>query len=74
MPVGNGGQELVALEDGEPVAEFGTVVFHPMLVEGEQATSIERNRTHREDREHARRAAERRKGWEQQWIDWDDRL
>ena len=25
----------------------------------------------REDREHARRAAQRRKGWEQDWIDWD---
>ncbi|QLD89261.1 protein-L-isoaspartate O-methyltransferase [Natronomonas salina] len=74
MPVGTGGQELVAIEDGETVAEYGTVVYHPMLVEGEQADTIERNRTHREDREHARRAAERRKGWEQQWIDWDDRL
>jgi protein-L-isoaspartate(D-aspartate) O-methyltransferase len=74
MPVGTGGQELVAVEDGETVEEFGTVAYHPMLVEGEQADVVERNRTHREDREHARRAAERRKGWERQWIDWDDRL
>jgi protein-L-isoaspartate(D-aspartate) O-methyltransferase len=75
MPMGTGSQELVAVEgSGEPVAEFGTVAFQPMLVEGEQADTVERNRTRREDREHARRAAERRKGWEQSWIDWDDRL
>ena len=74
MPLGAGTQELVAIESGERVAEFGTVAFQPMLVEGEQADTVERNRTHREDREHARRAAERRKGWEQSWIDWDDRL
>lgn len=71
MPLGGGAQELVAIEDGERVAEYGTVAFHPMLVDGEQADTVERNRTHREDREHARRAAERRKGWEQTWIDWD---
>ncbi len=70
-PVGHGAQELVAVEDGETVAGFGTVAFRPMLVEGEQAAVVERNRTRREDREHARRAAERRKGWEQSWIDWD---
>ena len=74
MPLGSGTQELVAIEDGERVDEYGTVVFHPMLVEGEQADTVERNRTHREDREHARRAAERRKGWEQTWIDWDGRI
>jgi protein-L-isoaspartate(D-aspartate) O-methyltransferase len=73
MPLGSGTQELVAIEGGERVAEYGTVAFHPMLVEGEQADTIERNRTRREDREHARRAAERRKGWEQTWIDWDRR-
>jgi protein-L-isoaspartate(D-aspartate) O-methyltransferase len=74
MPLGVGAQELVAIEAGETVAEFGTVAFQPMLVDGEQADTVERNRTRREDREHARRAAERRKGWEQSWIDWDDRL
>jgi protein-L-isoaspartate(D-aspartate) O-methyltransferase len=76
MPLGVGAQELVAVEDDsdEPTAEFGTVAFQPMLVEGEQADTIERNRTHREDREHARRAAERRKGWEQSWIDWDEQF
>jgi protein-L-isoaspartate(D-aspartate) O-methyltransferase len=71
MPLGNGTQELVAIEDGERVSEHGTVAFYPMLVDGEQSDTVERNRTHREDREHAQRSAERRKGWEQTWIDWD---
>ena len=74
MPLGTGGQELVAIEDGDRVAEFGTVAYHPMLVEGEQPHGVERNRTRREDREHARRDARRRKGWEQSWIDWNERL
>jgi len=70
MPLGGANQELVAIES-EDRTEYGTVAFYPMLVDGEQADTVERNRTHREDREHARRAAERRKGWEQSWIDWD---
>ena len=74
MPLGVGTQELVAIENGEIAAEFGTVVFNPLLVEGEQADCIERNRQRREDIEHARRSAERRKGWEQSWIDWNDHL
>jgi protein-L-isoaspartate(D-aspartate) O-methyltransferase len=55
-------------EKGRPL---GTVAFAPLLVEGEQAGSIERNRTVREDRERAERLRERRTGWEQDWIDWD---
>jgi protein-L-isoaspartate(D-aspartate) O-methyltransferase len=74
MPLGSGNQELVAIENGERIENHGTVAFHPMLVEGEQADTVERNRMRREDREHARRAAERRKGWEQEWIDWDSRV
>jgi protein-L-isoaspartate(D-aspartate) O-methyltransferase len=74
MPVGIGGQELVAVENGERAAEFGTVAFGPMLVEGEQPDTVERNRTHREDRQRARQVEKRRKGWEQSWIDWEDRL
>ncbi|CAI48101.1 protein-L-isoaspartate O-methyltransferase [Natronomonas pharaonis DSM 2160] len=70
-PLGNGAQELVAIEGGERVAEYGTVAFRPLLVDGERADTVERNRTRREDREHAQRAAERRRGWEQSWIDWD---
>jgi protein-L-isoaspartate(D-aspartate) O-methyltransferase len=71
MPLGGARQDLVAIEDGDRVDDYGTVAFHPMLIDGEQSDSVERNRTRREDREHARRAAERRKGWEQTWIDWD---
>ncbi len=75
MPLGTGGQELVAVgADGSVLAEHGTVIFRPLLVDGEQADGIERNRTRREDIEHARRAAQRRKGWEQSWIDWDDHV
>jgi protein-L-isoaspartate(D-aspartate) O-methyltransferase len=75
LPLGAGGQSLVAVGvDGDVVADHGTVAFQPMLVEGEQADTVERNRTRREDRERARRAAKRRKGWEQQWIDWEDHL
>jgi protein-L-isoaspartate(D-aspartate) O-methyltransferase len=79
LPLGGGEQTLAAVEpdpDGEyAVAErYGTVAFAPMLLEGEQADTVERNRTRREDRELARRAAERRRGWEQEWIDWESRL
>lgn len=74
MPLGVGPQELTAIEGGEPIERYGTVAYQPMLVDGEQADAVERNRTHREDRERARRAAERRKGWEQSWIDWDETL
>ncbi|MEF8867450.1 MAG: protein-L-isoaspartate O-methyltransferase [Haloarculaceae archaeon] len=79
LPLGGGEQTLAAVEadgNGEyAVAErYGTVAFAPMLLEGEQADTVERNRTRREDREFARRAAERRRGWEQEWIDWEGRL
>ena len=71
MPLGVGEQTLVAVEDGEVVERFGPIAFDPLLVEGEQAESIERNRTAREDREIAERDARSRRGWEQEWIDWD---
>ncbi|PSP87381.1 protein-L-isoaspartate O-methyltransferase [Halobacteriales archaeon QS_4_69_34] len=59
---------------GAAVAErLGTVAFAPLLVEGERADTVERNRTRREDREHARRVDGRRRGWEHDWIDWDRR-
>jgi len=79
LPLGGGEQTLTAVRpaegSGHVVAErYGTVAFAPMLLEGEQADTVERNRTRREDREFARRAAERRRGWEQEWIDWDARL
>ena len=71
LPKGPGVQELVAIEDGGVVAEHGTIAVEPMLVAGEEAGAIERNRTAREDREIADRAAQRRRGWEREWIDWD---
>jgi protein-L-isoaspartate(D-aspartate) O-methyltransferase len=75
LPLGGGEQTLSVVEDGdgggEVVERLGTTAFSPMLVDGEQANTVERNRTHREDREFAQRAHERRKGWEQDWIDWD---
>ncbi|MFB6074326.1 MAG: protein-L-isoaspartate O-methyltransferase [Haloarculaceae archaeon] len=71
MPAGAGEQTLAIVEDGEVAERLGGVAFQPMLVEGEQADTVERNRTRREDREHARRAAQSRAGWEQEWIDWD---
>ncbi len=71
LPVGTRDQSLVAVENGEISERFGPVSFGPMLVEGEQSNTVERNRTHREDRERARLTAERRTGWEHDWIDWD---
>jgi len=72
MPVGAQEQTLTIIDDdGETVERLGSVVFAPLLLEGEQASAIERNRTDREDQEHARRAAERRPGWQHDWIDWD---
>ncbi|WP_336000874.1 protein-L-isoaspartate O-methyltransferase family protein [Halorientalis halophila] len=72
MPLGTSEQTLVCVEDGEVVTRLGGVAFGPMLVEGEQADTPERNRTRREDREYERRDARRRRGWEQSWIDWDE--
>lgn len=79
MPMGTNEQHLAAVEPGsvsgrpeDAVSErFGPVRFRPLLVEGEEAGSVERNRTHRENREMAERAAEKRRGWEHDWIDWD---
>jgi len=71
MPLGTGQQSLTVVEgDGEREARGG-VAFAPLLVEGEQAGALERNRTAREDRERAHRQAQSRSGWEQEWIDWD---
>ena len=72
MPLGAGEQTLAVVDgDGDRVDDRGPVAFQPMLLEGEQSDALERNRTHREDREHADRAAQSRTGWEQEWIDWD---
>ncbi|MGM0399228.1 MAG: protein-L-isoaspartate O-methyltransferase family protein [Halobacteriota archaeon] len=74
MPIGTADQRLRAYEGGEAAADFGPVGFSPLLVDGEQTGAVERNRTHREDIERAVKEAERRHGWEREWIDWDRTL
>jgi protein-L-isoaspartate(D-aspartate) O-methyltransferase len=75
IPIGIGEQSLTVVRGDDSMNPethpLGTVAFAPLLVEGEQAGSIERNRTLREDRERAERARERRTGWERDWIDWE---
>ncbi|MFB6311540.1 MAG: protein-L-isoaspartate O-methyltransferase [Salinirussus sp.] len=71
MPIGTGTQHLTVIEADGGTIEHGACAFDPLLVEGEQADTLERNRTRREDREFAERAARRRKGWELEWIDWE---
>jgi protein-L-isoaspartate(D-aspartate) O-methyltransferase len=76
IPLGAGTQTLATVErtaDGVPEIEreFGTLSLAPLLVDGEQSDTIERNRTDREDREFAERHAQTRRGWEHEWIDWD---
>ncbi|MFB6121672.1 MAG: protein-L-isoaspartate O-methyltransferase [Halobacteriaceae archaeon] len=71
MPLGLPEQTLTAVEGGGAVGEFGPTEFDPLLVEGEQHSGVERNRTAREERERAAREAQSRTGWEQDWIDWD---
>ena len=55
------------------VEEAGPARLRPMLVDGEQG-GVERNRTRREDAEFAEQGYFARPGWEQEWIDWDDRI
>lgn len=72
MPAGTGGQTLSAFgPDGDAVERVCPVAFRPLLIEGQQPGRLERNRTEREDREFAERDAQRRAGWEQEWIDWE---
>jgi protein-L-isoaspartate(D-aspartate) O-methyltransferase len=79
FPRGTTEQTLVAVEpagDGslESVGEFGPVRFRPMLVDGEQPSGHERNRTRREDAEFDSQGYFAKTGWEYEWLDWDDRL
>jgi protein-L-isoaspartate(D-aspartate) O-methyltransferase len=71
MPLGARDQSLARVTADGSVTRLGGCAFDPMLVEGEQADTVERNRTRREDREFAERNARRRRGWELDWIDWD---
>lgn len=70
MPTGTRPQRLVTYGREGRSAEGPAMRFRPLLVEGEQGGSIERNRTAREDRERARRAQRTRAGWEHDWLDW----
>jgi len=72
MPRGRGpDQSLVAIDADGTERVHGPVAFDPLLVDGEQPTALERNRTEREDAERAARAAQTQTGWERDWIEWD---
>lgn len=71
---GRGSQRLRRVEGrgrGSGTDEGARISLSPLLVSGEQSGAIERNRTAREDVEHARRRAESRTGWEHDWLDWE---
>jgi len=74
FPRGSQRQRLEAVSPDGDSERFGPVSFDPLLVEGEQSGAVERNRMAREDRERAQRRAESRRGWEQDWIEWDETL
>jgi protein-L-isoaspartate(D-aspartate) O-methyltransferase len=82
MPMGGPEQTLVAVEtdaatdsDGfDVVGEYGPGRFNPILVDGEQAGGLSRNRMEREDREFAQQGYFAPSGWEYEWVDWDERL
>ncbi|WP_049922321.1 protein-L-isoaspartate O-methyltransferase family protein [Halopiger djelfimassiliensis] len=72
FPRGANRQRLEAISADGGREQFEAVSFDPLLVDGEQSGAVERDRTAREDRERARRRAESRRGWEQDWIEWED--
>ena len=79
FPRGTAEQTLVAAEadsDGtlDALGAFGPVRFRPMLVDGEQPSGHERNRTRREDAEFDAQGYVAKTGWEYEWLDWDERL
>lgn len=80
MPLGGPAQTLTAVAPADrpagyrALAEFGSVAFDPLLVDGEQAGGLARNRTEREDREFADQGHFAGAGWEYEWVDWDERL
>ncbi|WP_066411754.1 protein-L-isoaspartate O-methyltransferase family protein [Halorubrum aethiopicum] len=71
--VDRAGNDDPAPDGFRTVEEAGPARLRPMLVDGEQA-GVERNRTRREDAEFAEQGYFARTGWEQEWIDWDERL
>ncbi|UTF54695.1 protein-L-isoaspartate O-methyltransferase family protein [Natronosalvus rutilus] len=70
-PRGAQPQRLEARRPDGTTERFGAVSFEPLLVDGEQVGAVERNRTAREDVEHATRRAQSRTGWEREWIEWE---
>jgi protein-L-isoaspartate(D-aspartate) O-methyltransferase len=79
MPMGGPEQTLVAVEADDTtsfdvVGEYGPATFSPLLVDGEQAGGLSRNRMEREDREFAQQGYFASSGWEYEWVDWDERL
>jgi Protein-L-isoaspartate carboxylmethyltransferase len=74
IPLGGPSQTLSTLDaDGTVRAEQGAVALDPLLVEGESDDGPARNRTVREDAEFAESGYFAPTGWEQEWIDWDER-
>ena len=71
VPRGGRPQRVVALDQEGSVSEHGTVSLGPLLVAGEETGAVERNRTAREDIEHALQRQRSRRGWEHEWIAWD---
>ncbi|MDQ2050951.1 protein-L-isoaspartate O-methyltransferase [Natronolimnohabitans sp. A-GB9] len=74
FPRGTQNQRLETVSPDGDRTRLAAVSFDPLLVEGEQSGAIERNRMAREDRERAMRRAESRRGWEQDWIEWDESI
>ncbi|MEY7850321.1 protein-L-isoaspartate O-methyltransferase [Natrarchaeobius sp. A-rgal3] len=74
FPCGTHRQRLEAVSSDGKRDRFDAVSFDPLLVDGEQHGAVERNRTAREDREHADRNARSRRGWEHEWIEWETSL
>ncbi|WP_226005065.1 protein-L-isoaspartate O-methyltransferase family protein [Natrinema salinisoli] len=74
FPRGTQQQRLEAVSADGETDTYDPISFAPLLVEGEQSGAVERNRTTREDRERAYRRAESRRGWEQDWIEWEETI
>jgi len=80
LPRGRGADQSVVAYEPDDSGELreaetaGPVSLSPLLVEGEQAGAGVRNRTRREDAEFSEQGYFAKTGWEQEWIDWDDRL
>jgi len=74
LPLGGSDQQLVSVDATGEVREAGPRVrLSPLLAPGEAPAGPIRNRTVREDSERADAAADRRHGWELEWIDWSRR-